>query len=99
MCRSDFDPGEAGRGSAVTVLRNRQRARDAAYVRAALGTLGRSDLVLGHDVRDAEAATQPEHPERLGENRGLVNRQVDDAVGNDHVDRAVWQWDGLDLPL
>jgi hypothetical protein len=45
------------------------------------------------------AAVGLEHAERLAQDGVLVVRQVDDAVGDDDVDRIVWQRDALDRAL
>ena len=52
-----------------------------------------------HHVRDGEAAAGLEHTERLAQHAVLVAGEVDDAIGNDHVDRVVRQRDVLDLAL
>src|SRR3712207_6908686 len=39
------------------------------------------------------------HPERLGDDAGLVRGEVDHAVANDDVHVRVGQGDGLDLAL
>jgi hypothetical protein len=81
------------------VLRSRQRAGDAADVAASLRALVPGDPVLRDDVADAEAATALQDAGCLGKHRGLVERQVDDAVRDDDVDGLVRKRDSLDLPL
>jgi len=56
-----------------------------------------AEVVFGNDVGYAEAAAGFEDAEGLSEHGGLVGGQVDDAVGDDHVDTAVGQRDGFDL--
>ena len=51
------------------------------------------------DVGDGEPSARLQHPERLAEHAILVGGQVDDAIGDDDVDRVVGQRDGLDLAL
>jgi hypothetical protein len=70
-----------------------QGAGEAADVVAAFGAVGRGEVVGGDDVGDAEAPARFEDPVGLGEHGGLVGGQVDDAVGNDHIDGARRQWD------
>ena len=59
--------------------------------------LRRGEVVGGQDVGDAQPPAGPQDPEALGEHGGPVGRQVDHAVGDDHVHRAVRQRDRLDL--
>src|SRR2546422_4781489 len=60
--------------------------------------LGRK-LPSHHDVRHREATSRLEHPERLAEHPALVGGEIDYAVRDDHVHRAVRQRDVLDLPF
>jgi hypothetical protein len=55
------------------------------------------EVVLGEEVGDAEPATGPQHAETLGQHGILVARQVDHAVGDDHVHGLAGQRDGLDV--
>ena len=80
-------------------LGEREGARDAARVRAALGALLGRQAVLGHDVGDAHAAAGPQDAGDLAEHRRLVGRQVDHAVADDDVDRLGRERDGLDVAL
>jgi hypothetical protein len=84
--RGDLDAGEPGVGESVAVLGDGQGAGDAADVVAAFGAVGLGEVVLGDDVGDAEPPARLEDSVRLGEHRGFVGGQVDDAVGDDHVD-------------
>ena len=54
---------------------------------------------IGDDVADGEAAAGPQDPGRLAEDLRLVAGEVDDAVGDDHVDRVVGQRHVLDRAL
>ncbi len=74
-------------------------AGDAADVVSAFGALGRGEFVVGDDVGDADAAAGGQDAEHLGEHGRLVGGQVDDAVGDDDVDRVRGQRDGLDRAL
>ena len=49
------------------------------------------------DIADRKAAAGREHAERFATHLLLVRRQVDDAVGQDHVDRGVGDGQVLDL--
>ena len=53
----------------------------------------------GHHVRHRQVAAGAKHAKRLAEDRVLVRREVDHAVGDDHVDLGVGQWNGLDLAV
>jgi len=85
-------PGQAG-----AVFGERRRPGDAACPGAALGPFGGRETVLDEDVGDAQAAARAQHAEALGEHRRPFGRQVDHAIGDDHVHRAVRQRDRLDL--
>ena len=56
-------------------------------------------LGVGNDVCHGEAPAGSQDPRRLAEDRGLVGREVDHAVGDDHVDRVVGQRHRLDRSL
>ena len=75
---------------------DRQRPRDAAGVVTPLGPVRRAQPVLGDDVGHPDPPTGAQHAGDLGEHRGLVRGQVDDAVADDHVHRGVRQRDVLD---
>ena len=64
---------EPGSGQPVEVLTPRQPAGDAADLAAALGPLGRGDVVLGDDVGDPDPSAGRQHPEHLGDHLGLVD--------------------------
>src|SRR5690606_25474929 len=76
-------PGEPRGGQPLDVLRPRQRARDAGGPLSTLGALRGGQGVVGDDVGHADPPARPQHPEHLGEDRRLVHRQIDDAVGDD----------------
>ena len=83
----DLGVDEPGSGQSVEVLRPGQRTGDAPDVGAALGPVGRGEVVLGDDVGDPDPPARAQHPEHLGQHGRLVGRQVDHAVGDDDVDR------------
>jgi hypothetical protein len=99
MGKGHGDVGEASRRELRLVFGLGEGAGDAAHPGAPLGPILRRQLVLGDDVGDADAAAGLEDPEGLGEHRRLVGRQVDDAVGDHHIDRLGGQGDGLDVAL
>ena len=66
------DGSEAGRE-----LRDGQRARDTARVRAAFRALGRREAILRDDVGDAHPAARPQDAGDLAEHGRLVGREVD----------------------
>jgi hypothetical protein len=78
------------------VLALRERAGNAADVGAARGPLLGLEAVLGDDVGDSDPPAGLQHPGELCEDRRLVRRQVDDAVGDDDVDRVGREGDVLD---
>src|SRR5271166_5844966 len=84
-------PVNPGPGQPAAVLGEGQRPCDAADLDAAGDPLGRGQVVIGEDVGDAQAAARPQDTEALGEHGGPVGRQVDHAVGDDYVYRAIWQ--------
>ena len=93
------DVGQADRLQALAELRDRQGARDAAGVGAALGALLGAQRVLGHDVADPDPAARPQDPGDLGEDCVLVGSEVHDAVADDDVDRLGRQRQRLDVAL
>src|SRR5947199_188753 len=68
-----------------------------ADVRAPFGPLVRTEVVVGHDVGDADASARAKHAMHLGEDPALVRRQVDHAVGDHHVDGVLRERDVLDV--
>ena len=54
-------------------------------------------VVVGDDVGDGEPAAGLEHAGGLAQDLGLVAREVDHAVGDDHVDAVARQRDLLDV--
>ena len=90
---------EADRLEPGSVLREGQRAGDAADEAAALGPLGGGQGIVRDDVADPDPAAGLQHAGDLGEDRGLVGREVDDAVADDDVDRGVAERDRLDPAL
>ena len=99
MRELDADLLEAGRLEPCLVLASRQRSRDTADKRAAVGPLLRREPVFGDDVADAEASAGLEDTVHLGQDRRLVRREVDHAVRDHDVDRVGRQWDLLDHAL
>jgi hypothetical protein len=83
----------------LLVLASRQGAGDAASVAPPRRSLGRAEAILGDDVGQAEPAAGAQDAGDLGEHAGLLRREVDDAVRDDHVHARRRQRDGLHLPL
>src|SRR5215207_4535598 len=71
---------------------------DARGPEVSLARGGRGDLPLRDDVGEREPSARPEHACRLGEHPGLVGREVDDAVRDHDVERAVLEGQLLDAP-
>src|SRR5262245_28133681 len=61
-------------------------------------TDGSGHLSPHHDAGHREASARAQDAERLGEHPVLVGREVDDAVGDDHV-HGVVEGNRLDFPL
>ena len=99
MRAGNADAGEPGRLQQVAVLRLGQGAADAADPLFCLGPLTWVDAFVGGNVADAQSAAGAQNPERLGEDACLIGGQVDDAVGDDHVDLLVGQRDVLDMAV
>ena len=68
-----------------------QAAQRSAWARGARG-----DLPLGDDVGEREPPAGPQHARRLGEHPALVRREIDHAVRDHGVERAVLEWQLLD---
>src|SRR4051812_31986993 len=96
MRLGDLDLLESRRAQLALELLARERARDAAgpLLHVAAGCL--VHVRVGDNVADREAPTGTQHPSGLAEDRRLVGRKVDHAVGDDHVDRVVGKGYGLD---
>src|SRR4051812_14592879 len=95
----DGDALEARCLEAREVLVLRERAGNAAHVRAALGALRGCQPVLRHDVADANAAARLQYPRDLGQHRCLVGREVDHAVRDHDVDGVRGQRNLFDHPF
>src|SRR5204863_8514258 len=55
------------------------------------------NLTVSDDVAHREPAARLQYAERFGKDCLLVAGKVDDAIGDDDVDGARWQRDGLDV--
>ncbi len=99
MAEGDLGACKSDRCQIVEVFGPGQRAGDAADVGAAFGSHLRCEVVLGDDIGDPDSSTGLENPEYLGEHGRFVRRQVDDTVGNDHVDHTVGQGTSSIRPL
>ena len=97
MAWRDRDVDEPDGLEARPELGERQSARDAADVGAALGALRRRQVVLGDDVGDAHAAARAENPRDLAEHSRLVGSEVDHAVADHHIDRLRGKRNVLDV--
>ena len=77
--------------AATSEASNSRRVRAPAMQPVHCGHVGPGRLVhvlVGHHVGDGEAAARLQNPRGLGEHPGLVAGEVDDAVGDDHVDAS-----------
>src|SRR3954452_3093355 len=82
----DFDVDQAGASDGGLELGAGEGACDAAGEGGHVGSGGVVHVGVGDDVRDGEAPAGAEHSGGLGDDLGLVGREVDDAVGDHHVD-------------
>ena len=71
-------------------------AGDAGGPEVGLAGGARGDLALGDDVGEREPSARAQHARRLGEHPALVGREIDDAVGDHGVERAVLEGQLLD---
>ena len=76
-----------------------ERACDAADPQFHAVANRRRHVAPDHHVGHREPPARLEHAKRLGEDLALVDRQIDDAVRDDHVHGAVRQRNVLDGPL
>src|SRR5262249_8472815 len=95
----DRDGGEPGGVEQVAVLGLGEGAVEAADLLFGAGDLPGGGAFSCDAVAHAEPAAGPQAPERLGEDAHLVGGQVDDAVGDDHVQMLVRQRDVLDVAV
>jgi hypothetical protein len=59
----------------------------------------RQNQATSDDIRHREAACWLQDPECFSENALLISRKIDDAIGDDDIDRSVWQWNVFNLSL
>src|SRR5437867_10316580 len=52
-----------------------------------------------HDVRNGKPPARLQDPKRLSEHTPFVGREIDYAVGDDHIDRILGQWHIFDFSL
>src|SRR5262249_22540934 len=97
--RLDADGLEARRRELGPILGFFQRARDAAHPQKDVPPQRLGDGAARNHIRYGEAAARLQDAERLAQDLVLVARQIDDAVGDDDVDRVVGQRNVLDLAL
>ena len=97
--RLDADRVESGCGEFRAVVVLIERPGDAAGPEQHVSPNLLRNRPTGHDIGDSEPAARLQNAERLAQHAILVGGQVDNAVGNDHVDRVVRQRDVFDLAL
>ena len=99
MVGEDLHLAEAGGADGGQVVAPQERAGDAGGVKTVrLAQIGRK-RPLKDDVRDDHPPAGLEDAVHLAEDLRLVRREVDDAVGDDHVHRAVLDRQLLDQTL
>ena len=95
----DSAAGEPGSQQQVTVLRLGEGAAKAADPLLGFGELAGIDALVRRDVADAQAAAGPQHPENFSKDAWLVGGQVDDTIGDHHIDTLIRQRDVLDMAV
>src|SRR5438093_5969390 len=58
-----------------------------------------SNRSSAHDVRNGKPPARLQDPKRLSEHTPFVGREIDYAVGDDHIDRILGQWHIFDFSL
>src|SRR5690606_2602198 len=97
--RGDVDGGESGRSEFSVVLLGGECGGGAAEAPFGGGAFGGVEAGFGDDVADAKSPAGVQDAEGFGEDAGLVCGKVDDAVGDDHVDAGVREWDVFDVAV
>src|SRR5262249_39737890 len=87
----------SGVSQQVAILHFFERTGDTADPQLHVSAHIRGNFAAKHNVRHSEAPTRFQYTERLVKHARLVDGQIDDAVGNDHVNRAVGKGNTLDL--
>src|SRR5215468_3883733 len=98
-CRLHVDSLEAGLGKLIAVLLLLERAGHAADPELDALANGRRHLAAHHDVGHGKATAGLEHAKGFGQHTILVGREVDHAIGDDHIHAGLGQGDLLDLAL
>lgn len=99
MDQFDLDINESGAGKPGPVLADGQCARHSAGPTATASPIRSRQVVLGDDVGHAHAPTSAQDSIDRREHGRLVHRQIDHAVGDDHVNGLGRQRDVLDVAL
>src|ERR1039458_10867753 len=94
--RHNFDVREAGGCELVLVIVNNESSGNAASPQCheALKVIG--DFLLKDDVGERKKSAVLEDAERLSQDDVLIGSEIDDAVGDDDIDRLVWERDIFD---
>src|SRR5829696_1609803 len=87
---------QAGRGDVLPIEIRLARAGDAGCPEVGLTRGARGDLALGDDVGEREPSTGAQDARRLREHTALVGREIDHAVRDHRVERAVIEGQLLD---
>src|SRR5262249_15301414 len=98
-CRFHFDALEADFGELVAVLLLLESAGHTADPELDALSDGRRHGAAHDDVGHGEPTAGLEHAEGFGQHAILVGRQIDHAIGDDHVHAGFGQGDLLDLTL
>src|SRR6185295_2426964 len=95
----DFDRVKARAGKLGDIVGILQRTGDAADPQFhAAPNFGRH-VAAHHNIRDGKSAAGFQDPEGFAQNAVFVGGKIDDAIGNDDIDRVVRQRDAFDFAL
>src|ERR1035438_3278061 len=94
--RHNFDVREAGGCELVLVFANNESTGNAAGPQCHQALKVLRDFLLKDDVGDRKKSAVLEDAERLSQDDVLIGSEIDDAVGDDDIDRLVWERDIFD---
>src|ERR1051326_5320041 len=97
--RFNIDRFEPGRSQTLYIVHFFESASDAADPQLhALSHFGRHFAPHYH-IGNRETTARLQHTESFSQHAILVAREVNDAIRDDDIDRAIRQWDVLDLAV
>src|SRR5436190_1627360 len=99
MRLADLHVLEAGREQLALELLASEGTGDAARPLRHVAACRLIHVRVGQDVADRKSSAGPKHATRFAKDGRLVARQIDDAVGDEHVDRVELRRVGEDLAI